>query len=239
MPVATPTKCPILRHAVRHESHTRVGPLGVATGSFFPAGRLNNPAGTMIHKSRSGSFTGLRFEPRISPRSRPPEPNRPAPAAASVSPNTRDTDARALRQFDAWRDHQAITDATLVGYLAALYAAGRTPSSATASPTTRSRPVIARPASSLAFVATAPASLHAHPTMTGRSLSSSTPRLPRRSFGCRRRTARCQHAPLRRSAGWRGPRYSEAARSRRGWRFPAASGFGRSASTCESGTGNP
>ena len=52
----------------------------------------------------------------------------PPLVAASVSTNTRETYARALRQIDVWRDGQPITDTRLAGYLAALYDASRTPS---------------------------------------------------------------------------------------------------------------
>ena len=46
--------------------------------------------------------------------------------AASVSPNTRETYARALRQIDAWRARHPLDDSTLAGYLAAHYSAGAT-----------------------------------------------------------------------------------------------------------------
>ena len=66
-----------------------------------------------------------------------PTPSRPAPSAtarrlvaASVSANTRDSYGRALRQFDAWRGRRPLDDSTLAAYLAVLYDAGRTPSSA-------------------------------------------------------------------------------------------------------------
>ena len=59
-------------------------------------------------------------------------PTTPAPSAtarrlvaASVSPNTRDSYHRAVRQFDAWRGRCPLDDATLAAYLADLYDAGR------------------------------------------------------------------------------------------------------------------
>ena len=64
------------------------------------------------------------------PVSTPASPTTRRLVAASVSPNTRETYARALRQVDAWRDGHPITDTRLAGYLAALYDAGRTPSCA-------------------------------------------------------------------------------------------------------------
>ena len=51
-------------------------------------------------------------------------------AAASISPNTRESYRRALRQVGAWRGRRPLDDATLAAYLAVLYDAGRTPSSA-------------------------------------------------------------------------------------------------------------
>ena len=48
----------------------------------------------------------------------------------SLSANTRDAYARALRQFDAWRGNEPATDATLADYLAALFDAGRAPATA-------------------------------------------------------------------------------------------------------------
>ena len=45
----------------------------------------------------------------------------------SLSANTRDAYARALRQFDAWRGAEPATDTTLAAYLAALFDAGRAP----------------------------------------------------------------------------------------------------------------
>ena len=66
-------------------------------------------------------------------------PTTPAPSstarrlvAAAVSPNTRESYRRALRQVDAWRGRRPLDDATLAAYLAVLYDAGRTPSSAVA-----------------------------------------------------------------------------------------------------------
>ena len=47
---------------------------------------------------------------------------------ASVSPNTRESYTRALRQFDTWRGHRPLDDSTLAAYLAALYDLGRSPS---------------------------------------------------------------------------------------------------------------
>ena len=64
------------------------------------------------------------------PVSTPASPTTRRLVAASVSQNTRETYARALRQIDAWRDGHPITDTRLAGYLAALYDAGRTPSCA-------------------------------------------------------------------------------------------------------------
>ena len=43
----------------------------------------------------------------------------------SLSPNTRDAYARALRQFDAWRGPEAATDTTLATYLGWLFERGR------------------------------------------------------------------------------------------------------------------
>ena len=45
----------------------------------------------------------------------------------SLSPNTRDAYARALRQFDAWRGPEAATDTTLATYLGWLFERGRAP----------------------------------------------------------------------------------------------------------------
>ena len=50
----------------------------------------------------------------------------------SLSPNTRDAYARALRQFDAWRGPEVATDATLAAYLGWLFEQGRAPATATA-----------------------------------------------------------------------------------------------------------
>ena len=47
---------------------------------------------------------------------------------ASVSPNTRESYTRALRQFDTWRGRRPLDDSTLAAYLAALYDLGRSPS---------------------------------------------------------------------------------------------------------------
>ena len=51
-------------------------------------------------------------------------------AEHSLSPNTRDAYARALRQFDAWRGPEAATDATLAAYLGWLFERGRAPATA-------------------------------------------------------------------------------------------------------------
>ena len=48
----------------------------------------------------------------------------------SLSPNTRDAYARALRQFDAWRGPEVATDATLAAYLGWLFEQGRAPATA-------------------------------------------------------------------------------------------------------------
>ena len=48
----------------------------------------------------------------------------------SLSPNTRDSYARALRQFDAWRGPEVATDATLAAYLGWLFEQGRAPATA-------------------------------------------------------------------------------------------------------------
>ena len=62
-------------------------------------------------------------------------PTTPAPSAtarrlvaASVSPNTRESYSRALRQFDTWRGRRPLDDSTLAAYLAVLYDSGRSPS---------------------------------------------------------------------------------------------------------------
>ena len=47
---------------------------------------------------------------------------------ASVSPNTRESYTRALRQFDTWRGRRPLDDSTLAAYLAALYDLGRSQS---------------------------------------------------------------------------------------------------------------
>ena len=47
---------------------------------------------------------------------------------ASVSPNTRESYSRALRQFDTWRGRRPLDDSTLAAYLAALYDFARSPS---------------------------------------------------------------------------------------------------------------
>ena len=47
---------------------------------------------------------------------------------ASISPNTRESYTRALRQFDTWRGRRPLDDSTLAAYLAALYDFGRSPS---------------------------------------------------------------------------------------------------------------
>ena len=48
----------------------------------------------------------------------------------SLSQNTRDAYARALRQFDAWRGPEATTDAILAAYLGWLFEQGRAPATA-------------------------------------------------------------------------------------------------------------
>ena len=48
----------------------------------------------------------------------------------SLSANTRDAYARALRQFDAWRGPEAATDTTLATYLGWLFERGRAPATA-------------------------------------------------------------------------------------------------------------
>ena len=48
----------------------------------------------------------------------------------SLSPNTRDAYARALRQFDAWRGPEVATDATLAAYLGWLFEQGLAPATA-------------------------------------------------------------------------------------------------------------
>ena len=48
----------------------------------------------------------------------------------SLSPNTRNAYARALRQFDAWRGPEVATDATLAAYLGWLFEQGRAPATA-------------------------------------------------------------------------------------------------------------
>ena len=48
----------------------------------------------------------------------------------SLSSNTRDSYARALRQFDAWRGPEVATDATLAAYLGWLFEQGRAPATA-------------------------------------------------------------------------------------------------------------
>ena len=48
----------------------------------------------------------------------------------SLSANTRNAYARALRQFDAWRGPEVATDATLAAYLGWLFERGRAPATA-------------------------------------------------------------------------------------------------------------
>ena len=50
------------------------------------------------------------------PVSTPASPTTRRLVAASVSPNTRETYVRALRQVDAWRDGHPITDTRLAGH---------------------------------------------------------------------------------------------------------------------------
>ena len=61
-------------------------------------------------------------------RTRTPSSTTRRLVAASVSPNTRESYTRALRQFDTWRGRRPLDDATLAAYLADLYDSGRSPS---------------------------------------------------------------------------------------------------------------
>ena len=66
-----------------------------------------------------------------SPRPSPQPPRQRATwPTHSLSPNTRDAYARALRQFDAWRGPEAATDTTLAAYLGWLFERGRAPATA-------------------------------------------------------------------------------------------------------------
>ena len=70
-----------------------------------------------------------RSDPVLRPSPRPPRSTRRL-ADHSLSPNTRDAYARALRQFDAWRGPEVATDATLAAYLGWLFEQGRAPATA-------------------------------------------------------------------------------------------------------------
>ena len=69
-------------------------------------------------------------EPRSisTPTTTAPSPTARRLAVASISPNTRESYRRALRQFDTWRGRRPPDDSTLAAYLAVLYDSGRSPS---------------------------------------------------------------------------------------------------------------
>ena len=69
-------------------------------------------------------------EPRAisTPTTTAPSPTARRLAVASISPNTRESYRRALRQFDTWRGCRPLDDSTLAAYLAVLYDSGRSPS---------------------------------------------------------------------------------------------------------------
>ena len=82
--VATPPQWLLWGHALRHESHTRDAPFGVATVRFFPAGRLKNPAG--------GSL---------------PPPSARTPARATAAPSAKSTPRAGLRTPHRWTEECA------------------------------------------------------------------------------------------------------------------------------------
>ena len=69
-------------------------------------------------------------EPRSisTPTTTAPSPTARRLAVASISPNTRESYSRALRQFDTWRGRRPPDDSTLAAYLAVVYDSGRSPS---------------------------------------------------------------------------------------------------------------
>ena len=78
-------------------------------------------------------LTVARIDPEPRSISIPDDRPRQAPTArrlvaASISPNTRESYRRALRQFDTWRGRRPPDDSTLAAYLAVVYDAGRSPS---------------------------------------------------------------------------------------------------------------
>ena len=77
-------------------------------------------------------LTVARTEPAPGPISSPTTAAPSATArrlvAASISPNTRESYSRALRQFDTWRGRRPLDDSTLAAYLAVLYDSGRSQS---------------------------------------------------------------------------------------------------------------
>ena len=123
-------------------------------------------------------LTTARTEPErgsiSSPTTTAPSPTARRLAVASISPNTRESYRRALRQFDTWRGCRPLDDSTLAAYLAVLYDSGRSPSVAAmavavvrfvpALPTTRTRPETRPAASSQASGAPPPIAAEAGPT---------------------------------------------------------------------------